>query len=100
MYAACGADRDVARVRRLLRTKGVRPSYDGPLTSRTVAGADRVGVRCRQPGRPGRHQPRGRRKLYLPPHTVNSYLRHVFTRLGIQSRVELARLAAERDASA
>jgi DNA-binding CsgD family transcriptional regulator len=27
---------------------------------------------------------------------VNSHLRHVFAKLGIRSRVELARLAAER----
>jgi DNA-binding CsgD family transcriptional regulator len=34
--------------------------------------------------------------LYLSPHTVNAHLRHVFANLGIRSRVELARLAAER----
>jgi DNA-binding CsgD family transcriptional regulator len=35
-------------------------------------------------------------RLYISPHTVNSHLRHVFTKLGIRSRVEVARLAAER----
>ncbi|HUN35284.1 MAG TPA: LuxR family transcriptional regulator [Trebonia sp.] len=38
-------------------------------------------------------------RLYLSPHTVHSHLRHVFVKLGIRSRVELARLAAERDAT-
>ena len=35
-------------------------------------------------------------QLYISAHTVNSHLRHVFTKLGIRSRVELARLAGVR----
>jgi DNA-binding CsgD family transcriptional regulator len=38
--------------------------------------------------------------LYLSPYPVNSHLRHVFGKLGIRSRVELARLAAGRGGSA
>jgi DNA-binding CsgD family transcriptional regulator len=36
-------------------------------------------------------------ELFLSPDTVNTHLRHAFMKLGIRSRVELARLAAERE---
>lgn len=39
-------------------------------------------------------------RLFLSRHTVDSHLRQVFTRLGIASRVDLARLVAQLDRSA
>jgi DNA-binding CsgD family transcriptional regulator len=35
--------------------------------------------------------------LFLSPHTVSTHMRHVFEKLGINSRVELARIAAEHE---
>jgi transcriptional regulator of acetoin/glycerol metabolism/DNA-binding CsgD family transcriptional regulator len=35
-------------------------------------------------------------KLWLSPHTVDAHLRHVFQKLGINSRVELVRMATTR----
>jgi DNA-binding CsgD family transcriptional regulator len=39
-------------------------------------------------------------ELFLSPDTVNTHLRHAFLKLGIRSRVTLARLAAEREQAA
>jgi DNA-binding CsgD family transcriptional regulator len=39
-------------------------------------------------------------QLYVSVHTVNTHMKHIFTKLGINSRVELTRLAIERGMSA
>lgn len=36
-------------------------------------------------------------RLFVSPHTVNTHLRHVFAKLEINSRVDLTRLATERN---
>jgi DNA-binding CsgD family transcriptional regulator len=38
---------------------------------------------------------RAAEQLYLSPHTVSSHLRSAFTKLGITSRVQLARVLQE-----
>lgn len=37
------------------------------------------------------------RRVYLSPHTVNYYLRHIFRKLEVTSRIELAKLLASRN---
>jgi DNA-binding CsgD family transcriptional regulator len=96
VYAAANADRDAARVRSLLRARGVRPSRSRPrsipqwpeLTDSEFAVVSLVAA--------GATNREVAERLYLSPYTVNSHLKHVFGKLGIRSRVELARLAAER----
>lgn len=95
-YSTAGAERDAARVRSLLRTRGVRPPMGGPrsapgwpeLTESELAVVSLVarGATNREVAE----------RLFLSPYTVNSHLRHVFTKLGIRSRVELAHLATSR----
>jgi DNA-binding CsgD family transcriptional regulator len=93
-----GASRDCARVRGRLRRLGVRRRHWG-RTDRPSSGwssltevertiADRVaeGLTNRQVAA----------RMFLSPHTVAFHLRHVFRKLGITSRIELARLSVER----
>jgi DNA-binding CsgD family transcriptional regulator len=97
-YETTGALRDAARVRARLRKLGVRHRHwtraERPTsgwasltdTERAVAELVAKGLTNRQVAA----------QMFLSPHTVSTHLRHVFNKLGIASRVELARLAAER----
>ena len=38
-------------------------------------------------------------QLFLSPHTVSTHLRHAFTKAGVRSRVELARLVTVGEAN-
>jgi len=91
-----GATWDAGRVRSRLRELGVRrrlvaaePETNGwaALTTSELAVARLVaeGLTNREVAE----------RLFVSPHTVSSHLRHVFTKLGITSRVELARLARD-----
>ncbi len=95
-YAAAGAERDAARVRSLLRARGVRPPVSGPRSAPDwpeLTESEFAVVSLVARGATNREVAE---RLYLSPYTVNSHLRHVFTKLGIRSRVELAHLATTR----
>ena len=99
-YAGAGAERDAARVRSLLRARGVRPPSGGPRSAPDwpeLTESEFAVVSLVAQGATNREVAE---RLYLSPYTVNSHLRHVFGKLGIRSRVELARLAAGRGGSA
>jgi DNA-binding CsgD family transcriptional regulator len=96
LYAELGATWDAGRVRSRLRELGVRrrlvaaePETNGwaAMTSSELAVAQLVaeGLTNREVAE----------RLFVSPHTVNSHLRHVFAKLRINSRVELARLARD-----
>ena len=89
----------MARVRYGLRSAGVRLRHwayeDRPAfgwdslteTERRIAGLVAEGLSNRQVAN----------RVFLSPHTVAFHLRHIFWKLGITSRVQLARIAAEQD---
>ena len=100
LQSAAGAERDAARVRRLLRHYGAQRAGGRPdpaaaqwpeLTASELA-VVRLVIR-------GATDRQVAQRLYISAHTVNSHLRHVFAKLGIRSRVELARRAGERQAA-
>ncbi|HVH52105.1 MAG TPA: LuxR C-terminal-related transcriptional regulator, partial [Gaiellaceae bacterium] len=96
LYTDLGATWDARRVRSRLRELGVRrrlivgePETKGwtALTTSELAVARLVadGLTNREVAD----------RLFVSPHTVSSHLRHVFAKLGITSRVELARVARD-----
>jgi DNA-binding CsgD family transcriptional regulator len=98
LYVALGADWDARRVRGRLAAFGVRRRVvaargrESGLASLTPAEADIAslvldGITNREIAA----------RLFLSPHTVNSHLRHIFAKLDITSRTELARLVAEEE---
>jgi DNA-binding CsgD family transcriptional regulator len=96
IYTSAGAERDAARVRGLLRTRGVRRSSPNARSSSRwpeLSESEMAVVELVARGGTNREVAD---QLYLSPHTINAHLRHVFAKLGIRSRIELARLAVER----
>ncbi|MFK0110003.1 LuxR C-terminal-related transcriptional regulator [Streptomyces sp. NPDC091217] len=97
-YTEAGAERDAARVRRRLRALGVprrRTTSTGTVSAWPELTASEVSVvRLVAQGMTNRQVAE---HLVNSPHTVSSHLRHAFLKLGLTSRVELARLAAERE---
>ena len=96
LWTELGATWDAGRVRGRLRELGVRrrlvtaeaeTSGWAAMTAAELAVARLVaeGLTNREVAE----------RLFVSPHTVNSHLRHVFSKLGIKSRVELARLARD-----
>jgi DNA-binding CsgD family transcriptional regulator len=98
IYAQTGASWDARRVRGRLRASGVRRRL--PSTLRPTAGwgaltsAELEVVRRVAQGMSNREVAE---QLFLSTHTVSTHLRHTYTKLSINSRVELARYVARHD---
>jgi len=95
LYTAVGATWDAGRVRRRLRSLGVRrrlvsarrPEHGWFAmtdSEATVARLVAEGLTNREVAE----------RLFVSPHTVSGHLRHIFMKLGVNSRVDLARIVA------
>ncbi|MFN2495433.1 MAG: helix-turn-helix transcriptional regulator [Pseudonocardiaceae bacterium] len=91
-YRSCGAQRDVTRVTRRLHRLGARHGPERKARARspwdTLTESELRVVRLIAQGLTNRETAS---RLFLSPHTVDSHLRHSFTKLGVNSRVELTR---------
>ncbi|MGW9028587.1 helix-turn-helix transcriptional regulator [Streptomyces sp. NPDC055722] len=98
LASASGALRDHERIRRRLRQLGVRT---GPPRHHTTGSpewgdlteSERKLIPLVVDGLTNRAIAD---RLYVSVHTVNTHMKHIFTKLGINTRVELTRLAVER----
>jgi DNA-binding CsgD family transcriptional regulator len=99
LYAETRASRDETRVRRRLRELGVRRRLASAKRPETgwegLTESELAVVRLVAEGMTNRQVAR---QLYVSPHTVNAHVRHAFSKLEINSRVELARLAIKHGA--
>jgi DNA-binding NarL/FixJ family response regulator len=100
-YREIGAELDQARIRRRLRALGIRRRHWSTPPARPVTGWDSLtdteqtvaGLVAQ-----GLGNKQVAARMYISAHTVAAHLRQAFRKLGIASRVELARIVIERAA--
>jgi DNA-binding CsgD family transcriptional regulator len=94
-YSKAGATWDAGRVRGRLRANGVRrrlvSSTRPNVGWAALTDSELAVVRLIAQGLTNRETAV---RLFVSPHTVSSHLRHGFTKLGVNSRLELARVVA------
>ena len=98
-YAQTGATADLARIRRRLRELGVSRRLRASSAVRPVSGwASLTDTECAasQLVAQGLNNQQIANRMYISIHTVACHLRHVFRKLNIGSRVELALIVIEQ----
>ncbi len=97
-YRQVGADRDQARIRRRLRKLGIRRRHWSTPAARPVTGWDSL-TQTEQAVADlvaeGLANGQIAARMYISTHTVAHHLRQAFRKLGIASRVELARIVIQ-----
>jgi DNA-binding CsgD family transcriptional regulator len=100
LYAEAGASWDASRVRSRLRDHGVRRrlvARERPETGwEAMTDSELAVARLVAEGLTNREVAE---RLFVSPHTVSSHLRSAFIKLDVNSRLALARIAAEHDSA-
>jgi DNA-binding CsgD family transcriptional regulator len=91
-HERAGAEAWASRVRARLRPLGVRPGRRGPRNRPTSGWASLTETERAVSLLVAEGLTNGAvaRRLYISPHTVNTHLRHVFSKMGVSNRVALA----------
>jgi DNA-binding CsgD family transcriptional regulator len=98
LFSRAGATQDAARLRSHLRSLGIRrrvATAEKPTTGWAAMTKSELGVA--QLVANGLTNRDIADRLFVSPHTVNTHLRQVFAKLQVNSRVDLTRLATQRD---
>ncbi|WP_188188469.1 helix-turn-helix transcriptional regulator [Nonomuraea sp. SYSU D8015] len=99
-YTALGATGEARRVQRLLQSAGVRRNHWKNASTRAVNGWEALTDAERRVAHliAGGHSNRSAAaELMLSPNTVGTHLRSIFAKLGVNSRVQLARSVMEQE---
>lgn len=100
IYQPRGADRSVRRVQAALRATGLRYGVAGPRRRPTIGweALTRAELAVSQLAAQGLTNKEIGERLFVSRRTVETHLSHVFGKLGLSSRIELAAEAARRSA--
>ena len=101
LYGDLGADRDVARVQARLRAAGVRRGTRRPHVRATSGWQSLTDTEHKVVALVAQRlsNPQVAERLFISRHTVESHLKHIYRKLGLSSRLELAAAADRRGAS-
>lgn len=103
LYAGFGAAWDIRRAESRLRRKGVRRGARGVRPARPTAGWEALTPTERRVAAmiaEGRSTPVIAQDMYLSRRTVQTHVSHILGKLGMRSRVEIAREVLRREADA
>ncbi|MEN3362243.1 MAG: hypothetical protein V7637_6225, partial [Mycobacteriales bacterium] len=97
-FDALGATRDAARVTAALRSAGIRRGVRGARRRPASGWASLTATELQVAGlaAEGLTNPQIARRLYISRYTVETHLKHVFAKLSLTSRVQLAAEVARR----